>query len=56
VESRPVVVGSSLKDETIVDQGLKPGEIVVTNGQLRLVPGTLVKVKQGPASDPGKGL
>jgi membrane fusion protein, multidrug efflux system len=56
VESRPVVIGASLKDEIIVEQGLKPGEIVVTDGQLRLVPGTFVEVKQGSASSQEKGL
>jgi membrane fusion protein, multidrug efflux system len=56
VESRPVVIGSTLKDEIIVEQGLKPGDVVVTNGQLRLVSGTFVEVKQAPATRPGKGL
>ena len=30
---------------TVIDDGLKPGEQVVTDGQLRLVPGTKVQVK-----------
>jgi len=56
VESRPVVVGASIKDEIIIEQGLKPRETVVTDGQLRLVPGTTVDVKQGSATGAGKGL
>jgi multidrug efflux system membrane fusion protein len=46
VESRPVTVGSTVQGETIVEKGLQPGEVVVTDGQLRLVPGSKVKVKE----------
>jgi multidrug efflux system membrane fusion protein len=45
VESRPVVAGATVAGETIVEEGLRPGETVVTDGQLRLVPGTRVRVK-----------
>jgi len=45
VESRPVVVGTRLGAETIVEQGLRAGERVVTDGQLRLVPGARVEIK-----------
>ena len=45
VESRPVKVGRRLARELVVDQGLKSGERVVTDGQLRLVPGSRVEVK-----------
>ena len=45
VESRPVVVGTRLGAETIVEQGLRAGELVVTDGQLRLVPGARVEIK-----------
>ena len=45
VESRLVVVGARLGAETIVEQGLRGGERVVTDGQLRLVPGARVEIK-----------
>jgi len=45
VESRPVKVGRRLARELVVEQGLKSGERVVTDGQLRLVPGSRVEVK-----------
>lgn len=45
VEARPVVVGRSLDGETVVEKGLVPGEKIVTDGQLRLVPGAKVEVK-----------
>ena len=36
VEQRTVTVGQRVGDDTVVDKGLKPGETVVTEGQLRL--------------------
>lgn len=50
VESRPVKVGRRLGGELVVDQGLAGGERVVTDGQLRLVPGTRVEIKPQKAS------
>ncbi|MFL5373583.1 MAG: efflux RND transporter periplasmic adaptor subunit [Myxococcales bacterium] len=49
VESRAVTVGSSDEKEAVIDKGLRPGEVVVTDGQLRLSPGTKVQVKGGAA-------
>ncbi len=45
VESRPVVVARSLDGESVIEKGLQPGEKVVTDGQLRLVPGVKVEIK-----------
>jgi multidrug efflux system membrane fusion protein len=47
VETRPVEVERSLNGEIIITKGLKPGERVVTDGQLRLVPGAKVEIKSG---------
>jgi multidrug efflux system membrane fusion protein len=44
-ESRPVVVARSLDGESVIEKGLQPGEKVVTDGQLRLVPGAKVEIK-----------
>jgi multidrug efflux system membrane fusion protein len=44
VESRPVVVKRTMNNDAIVEQ-VKPGEVVVTDGQLRLVPGARVQIK-----------
>jgi len=53
VEARPVKIDRSLGDDTVISQGLAPGERVVTDGQLRLVPGAKVAVKAGlVAADP----
>jgi multidrug efflux system membrane fusion protein len=53
VEMREVVVGESLDKETVVTSGLKAGETVVTDGQLRLIPGAKVTIKNGLAADSG---
>jgi membrane fusion protein, multidrug efflux system len=45
VESRPVVVERTLDHAAIIGKGLAPGETVVTDGQLQLVAGTKVEVK-----------
>jgi multidrug efflux system membrane fusion protein len=45
VESRPVTVGRRLAREVVIEQGVKAGEQVVTDGQLRLVPGARVEIK-----------
>lgn len=47
VESRPVVTGETMGGETVVEKGVQAGERVVTDGQLRLVPGARVEIKEG---------
>jgi multidrug efflux system membrane fusion protein len=46
-EMRPVKVGRARGEESIITEGLKPGERVVTDGQLRLAPGARVEIKPG---------
>jgi len=45
VETRPVVTGQAYGGETVVEKGLKPGETVVVDGQMNLVPGVKVEIK-----------
>jgi multidrug efflux system membrane fusion protein len=54
VALRPVVVGRTSATETVIQSGVKLGETVVTDGHLRLVPGSRISVKgQGtPPADP----
>jgi multidrug efflux system membrane fusion protein len=53
VESRPVVLGLTLNDETVIQKGVNPDEKVVTDGQLRLYPGAKVEIKPpNPAASP----
>ena len=44
-ELRSVTVGRTVGQESIIRKGVEPGEQVVTNGQLRLVPGSKVIAK-----------
>jgi len=48
-EPRSVVVAQEADGEAVVETGLAAGERVVTDGQLRLVPGSKVDVKAAPA-------
>jgi multidrug efflux system membrane fusion protein len=43
VELRPVTVSTRVNDDVVVSKGLAVGETVVTEGQLRLEPGTKVQ-------------
>jgi len=45
VEDRVITVGRTINSETVVEKGLQVGEKVVTDGQLRLVPGAKVEIK-----------
>jgi multidrug efflux system membrane fusion protein len=46
---RPIVPGLALDHRTVIRQGIEPGETVVTDGQLRLVPGAKVSIKERAA-------
>ena len=50
VELRPVRVSRHRRAEAVIDEGLAAGETVVTDGQLRLVPGAAVEVKEPQAA------
>jgi multidrug efflux system membrane fusion protein len=52
VEVRPVKVGFTEANTASIDQGLNPGELVVTDGQDKLQPNSRVEVQQGIA--PGR--
>ena len=45
-EIRPVVAGPVSAGMTVIETGLKPGEQVVIDGQMRVVPGGKVEIKQ----------
>jgi multidrug efflux system membrane fusion protein len=47
VDVRQVNVGQTVNNETEVLNGLSPGETVVTDGQVRLIPGTKVYFTKG---------
>lgn len=45
VEPRPVTVGKMMENETVIEKGIMPGDQVVTDGQLRLIPGSKVEIR-----------
>jgi membrane fusion protein, multidrug efflux system len=47
VKPRQVVSSRTVQGEAVIDKGLQPGETVVTDGQVRLVPGAKVKIQDG---------
>lgn len=49
VEVRQVTPGAARDGVTVIEKGLLPGDTVVTDGQLRLVPGGKVAPQKGPA-------
>jgi multidrug efflux system membrane fusion protein len=57
VDLRPVTVKRTSATETVIESGLKPGETVVTDGHLRLVPGSRITVKgqSEPPADSSSG-
>jgi membrane fusion protein, multidrug efflux system len=45
VAARAVTSSRSVAGQAVIDKGLKPGETVVTDGQVRLAPGAKVQIK-----------
>jgi multidrug efflux system membrane fusion protein len=56
VEMRSVVQGENTDGRVVISKGVEPGETVVTDGQLRLIPGAKVAIKSGlvPPAGPGQ--
>jgi multidrug efflux system membrane fusion protein len=52
-EARPVKLGQRQGDLIVVEEGLKPGERVILNGQIAVTPGGKVRVEQGNAGGDG---
>lgn len=53
VEMRNVQVAKTINSESVIKNGLQPGEKVVTDGHIRLVPGSKVEIKD-PLNIPDK--
>src|SRR5262249_51815221 len=52
VEQRPVTPGERVDQDIVIQKGVTPGETVVTEGQLRLEPGSKIQTREG---SPGHG-
>jgi multidrug efflux system membrane fusion protein len=58
VEARPVIVGQRVDQDMVIQSGLEAGEVVVTEGQLRLAPNNpniKVAVRDGRGGGRGRG-
>jgi multidrug efflux system membrane fusion protein len=56
VEQRTITAGQRVADDVVVEKGLKVGETVITEGQLRLEPGTRVTTDlSGRGAGAGRG-
>jgi multidrug efflux system membrane fusion protein len=55
VEQRPVTSAQRVDQDIVIEKGLRPGETVVTEGQLRLEPGSRVTTDLGPVPGGGRG-
>ena len=55
VEMRTVKIGPAVESMTVIEDGLKPGEQVVTDGQLRLVPGARYQARGQGQGGHGQG-
>jgi multidrug efflux system membrane fusion protein len=54
VEQRPIVAGQRVDQDVVIDKGLQAGETVVTEGQLRLEPGSRIQTREQAAGS-GRG-
>lgn len=48
-EQRPVKVARTIAGDAVISSGIVPGETVVTDGQLRLIPGIKVEIVSAPS-------
>lgn len=58
VQMRPVTVARVQADQSIIESGIAPGDVVVTDGQLRLTPNARVAARgggRGPGAEAGRG-
>lgn len=54
VELRPVTAGITYEDVTVIEKGLSAGDEVVTDGQMRLMPGAKVEIRKTGQQTGGK--
>ncbi len=55
VDMRPLQPGINNGNQTVIDQGLAPGDVVVTDGQDKLSPGSKVSTSAGGGGGQGSG-
>ena len=53
VSTKPVTVARTQGDNAIIATGVEPGDVVITDGQIRLSPGAKVVVRSAAGSSRG---
>lgn len=54
-EQRQVKVARTIEGDAVISKGIEPGETIVTDGQLRLIPGIKVQVRGAASGNSGVG-
>lgn len=54
VEARPVTVGMRVEEQLVIERGLSQDDLIVTDGHLRLAPGSRIQIREG-GRGPGDG-
>jgi multidrug efflux system membrane fusion protein len=52
---RDVTVSRTIGNLAVIEKGLAPGDVVVTDGQIRLTNGTKVQIKSETGGDQPRG-
>jgi len=55
VEVAPVQTAGRVGDDIVIGSGLEPGDVVVTEGQLRLAPGSRIRTREQASKGGAKG-
>jgi multidrug efflux system membrane fusion protein len=55
VEQRTVVASRTINGDTVVEKGVQPGETIVIDGQVNLIPGAKIEIKNPEQSDQATG-
>jgi multidrug efflux system membrane fusion protein len=55
VDQRQVTLGQRQGDQVVIEQGVQPGERVVTNGQVGVTPGGKVRIETPTTNQPAAG-
>ena len=55
VDQRQVTLGQRQGDQVVIEEGVQPGERVVTNGQVGVTPGGKVRIETPPSNQATTG-
>ena len=56
VEQRTIVASRTIDGDTVIEKGLRPGETIVTDGQVNLTPGARIEIKNAEADATNRAM